>query len=651
MRRPLFVAATLLAAGVTANGTAFAGTYQVTACAGTAPLTNNSWQPFNNNATYLETTANCGSSEVTGGSPNTSGLAAADVLRLTTNVPAGAVAGWEFVAPAGDTISAISMNRDLFDNGPGWQPQIVDDTGTPLPGETCPFNGDNGGCEASGPAMHTGLDTTSLAIELLCNPAGTGLSVCGNGFSEHDGRVELNSATVTITDEQPPQITAVSGPLFVGGLVRGTLLGTIDGSDNSGVQYARIYVDGAQVAQQASSCDFTRPAPCPVSSSNQFSLDTSTLSNGPHQIQAAVVDAAGNQTLGSPIHVTIDNANPSAPTALQVNARGGGVWINQPATVAWTNPSQPPDDPIVQVNWIACPGTETSIPTGGCDALHNQASPLNSLMFDPAQDPAFAGQPQGVYTVFVWLQDALGNTSQANAAAISFGYQTIPPPPPRSITASGRGPYTITLVAPAHLAPITATNWTACNSSGTCTPTQTSPGLSFEFEPNHTPQFQHSPYGRYTIRAWLQDAAGNTSPADSATLTITHSKPGKASPELHILSVSRTKYALHVRGSAARALSGRVTIVVHYVFRARSRSVQKTVRIAHGTWTGVLGLPGGARTARVTIVRHGSRRWLAQTVTRYVHHRAPPSRTPQRRSSVVAPLISRWATLVASSEE
>jgi len=423
MRRALLVLAMLLAASAVATGTAFAGIYQVAACAAPAPLINNSWQPFNNNPTYLETSANCGSKDVTEGSPNTSGLAAADILQLSTNVPAGAVAGWQFIAPSGDTISAVSMDRDLYRQAEGWVPEIVDAGGNALPGETCSPNGD---CEVSGEAVHTGLDTTSLAIELACDPAPVQLTVCANGFSEHDARVELNSATVTVTDNQPPQITSTSGSLFTGALVRGTLSGTVDGSDSSGVQYARVYIDGAQVAQQALTCDFTRPAPCPASSSSQFSIDTSALANGPHQIQAAVVDAAGNQTLGGPVQITVDNTAPTIPTV-----------------------------------------------------------PITA------------------------------------------------PPPPRSITSG---------------------------------------------------------------------------------------KSTKASPQLHILSVTRTRRALHVGGAAANTLVGHVTIVGHYTLGARACSVQKTVRVAHGKWAAVLGLPPGARTSRVTVLYHGTADWLAQTVTRYVHH-------------------------------
>jgi hypothetical protein len=624
MKRTALVGfAMLLWAWVLPAAHLFADTFQVGACTGATPLVNNSWTSFNNDAAHLETRANCGAGEITGFSGATSGLAAADVLGLGAQTPEGAVAGWTFTAPAGDTISAISMNRDLFDDGPGWLPQVIDAGGTPLPGETCPYNGNNGGCEISGIATYTGLNTTSLTIEVLCSPASEELTVCGGGSTLHSVRAELDGATVTITDEQPPQITSASGPLFTANLVRGTITGTIDSSDSgSGVQYTRLYVDGALLAQQLSSCDFTLRLPCPTSSSDQFSLNTSNLSPGPHEIQAAVVDAAGNQTLGASDQIVVDNTNPSAPTGVLVDGHSSGTWINQPATITWTNPSQPADDPISQVNWIACPGVETSIPASGCDASHSQSSPLSSLTFDPSQDPTFAGQPQGSYTVFVWLQDAIGNASQANAAAISFGYQTSPPPPPRSIIVSGRGPYTITLTAPAHLAPITQTNWTACDSRDVCTPTESSPGLSFVFAPDHTFPFQRFPYGRYTLRAWLQDSTGNSSPAQAATLTIDHTKSGGTSPELRILSIRRTARALRVRGSAVNALTGQVTIVVRYRLRTRSQTTHTTVRVSRGKWLAVLRLPDGARTTRVTVVRHSSGRWLAQTVTRYIHQDA-----------------------------
>lgn len=342
MRRCSIAVVSLLAglalSGAATTETASAGTYPVTACTGSTPLINKAWQSFNNNEGYLGTYAHCGSEDVTEGSPITSGLAAADVLELSTNVPAGAMAGWRFTAPAGDTIGAIGIDRDLYRQSEGWAPQIVEADGRSLPGESCsPY----GACEVSGEAVHTGLDTTSLAIELACEPLPGQPTVCANGFSQHSARVELNSATVTVTDEQPPQITSTSGSLFAGGLVSGAISGTIDGSDNSGVQYARVFVDGAQVAQQMLTCNFTLPAPCPATSSSQLSLDTTVLANGPHRIQAAVVDAAGNQALGSPIQVTVDNPGPTIPAVQPNPANGANASDRAKLTARWKSTTKP----------------------------------------------------------------------------------------------------------------------------------------------------------------------------------------------------------------------------------------------------------------------------------------------------------------------
>ncbi len=83
---------------------------------------------------------------------------------------------------SGDTISAITMDRDLYSSkAKGGSRRSSMRRATSLPGETCPFSASNGGCESSGAATHTGLDTTSLAIELLCDPEPFQLSVCGNG--------------------------------------------------------------------------------------------------------------------------------------------------------------------------------------------------------------------------------------------------------------------------------------------------------------------------------------------------------------------------------------------------------------------------------------------------------------------------------------
>lgn len=56
----VLIASTIFVAG--AQG----GTYQVSACMGLAPVTNESWVKFNSSLTYLETPSECGGGEVTG---------------------------------------------------------------------------------------------------------------------------------------------------------------------------------------------------------------------------------------------------------------------------------------------------------------------------------------------------------------------------------------------------------------------------------------------------------------------------------------------------------------------------------------------------------------------------------------------------------
>jgi len=107
------------------------------------------------------------------------------------------------------------------------------------------------------------------------------------------------------------------------------------------VQYARVYVDGTQLAQQTLACNFTWPAPCPATSSSQLSLDTTALANGPHRIQAAVVDAAGNQTLGSPIQVTVDNPAPPIPAASTNPANGTNASDQAKLTARWSSTTNP----------------------------------------------------------------------------------------------------------------------------------------------------------------------------------------------------------------------------------------------------------------------------------------------------------------------
>ena len=121
---------------VTAGGQiAYAGSFQVSTCGVVPGFGNNSWVPLNSDAINLETSNRCGTADVTGQSGSTSGLAASDVLGLSSGAVAGATAGWRFTAPAGDAIGSITLDRDLFLLlRPGWRTEFAAPSGSSLPG-------------------------------------------------------------------------------------------------------------------------------------------------------------------------------------------------------------------------------------------------------------------------------------------------------------------------------------------------------------------------------------------------------------------------------------------------------------------------------------------------------------------------------------
>jgi hypothetical protein len=593
---------------------------------------NHSWAAFNNDGTRLLTANTCGAANVTGQSAPTSGLAAADVLGLMTTPPSGDAAGWTFVAPVGDAISGIVMDRDLyFGLGSGWFPEVVDASGTPLSGELCSFVMGQTGCEMDGSTTHSDLNTSALAIQLVCDAAPFGQTTCLSGSSFHHARVELNSATVSVTDNQPPTLTGSTGSLFGStGYQHGSLTGTISGADNSGVASVRVYVDGNAVVQSAFNCDYTYAQPCPATATSPaLTLDTTRLADGSHQVQAAVVDAAGNETRGPVQQLLVANHPPAAPVGLAVTNAPSG-WINHSASIAWKNPPQGAGLPVAGVDWVTCRGADATIPASGCGTVHSQTTPLTSLTEDPRTEAAFAGQLPASYTVFVWLVDTAGQLNPAGAGRVTFGFDNSTPGPPTSLkatpTASGKS-FEVEAATPAHVAPITSVNWVACRAGGKCTSPRNVTGDRFGFDPATNTAFKAAPRGRYVLHAWLEDAAGNTSSRADASTTVTYpvarhakSTSRAPSPRLRVTLVTPHGRDLRVAGTASRTFDGHVRLVEHFRLANADHVLRHTATAAAGHFSTELPQPRGAHAERVSVSFAGDRDFRAETVTHTLAH-------------------------------
>lgn len=413
------------AASLTASAHAATGSYQVLACNAAPEGANNSWvwSEHDPSATshysryeacpYLSDTGEPANQE--------SGLSTTDTLGLKEGAPPGSYAGWTFTAPAGTMITGITYERFLghrLDPYNDWAPALRAD-GTIVPGEFCEANSSNGdSCTVGGPpgnginpAVVTGLSAEKLSLSIVCDaPEG---DECVTGASEHEVWAAMYGATVTLSDSTPPTLGAPSGSLWdegeAGGYHKGTEGVSVEANDvGGGVKAIVLSADGTPVASYEAACNDTDPQPCPLSTGPQtLTLNTTQLADGTHTLSLVAVDAAGNHSTIASKQITVDNTPPAPPVGLSATATtpGGSTF-----TASW---SDPPGQvaPIASATIQVCPAGG-----GTCGA------PTTA----PAAGPATVTVPgPGSWTLAVWLIDAAGNSSQANAAYTTL---TVPPP-------------------------------------------------------------------------------------------------------------------------------------------------------------------------------------------------------------------------------
>jgi hypothetical protein len=176
-------------------------------------------------------------------------------------------------------------------------------------------------------------------------------------------------------------------------------------SDLTGIAKAAVVVDGHVMTTQQGVCDYTQPLPCkPLSP--VLEVDTTQLADGNHTVALIAYDAAGNQTQVTE-QIVVANQAPSAPVGLKAVAQADGSFA-----VSWSDPSHVA--PITGATYQLCS------PGGGCGSAMpvGHDSPL-------ALPASAAGQ-----TTRVWLTDAAGNSSSANAASVALVAPAGTGPPP-----------------------------------------------------------------------------------------------------------------------------------------------------------------------------------------------------------------------------
>jgi hypothetical protein len=228
-------------------------------------------------------------------------------MLLDPKPPSNATANWRFDAPPGTTIVRVTARRTTLGLA-GGSTQLNDiayemtgSNGQPL--ENCSPKVSGSNCtELTAPLDKQGLNSTFVMFRVLCTEAG---ATCTRSLT-----ASATHMWVTLADPAAPVVA--NARVVDDGDISGTLRVAFDAADVGGGLYrALVKVDG-KITQaiplgplpcadvnpsDADPYQFNVPVPCPpLVKGAAATIDVRKLTPGPHGVEVAVEDAAGNQT-------------------------------------------------------------------------------------------------------------------------------------------------------------------------------------------------------------------------------------------------------------------------------------------------------------------------------------------------------------------
>lgn len=243
-------------------------------------------------------------------------------------------------------------------------------------------------------SVNSGLSGTQLRslLEQTADDLGPAGWDTGYGW----GRVNAYKAVLAAAG-QPPDTTPPSATICApanGSTVSGTASVAVSGSDNVGVTRLECYLDGALAASSATA-------------SATFSWDTTTATNGSHNLQAKAYDAAGNSGASSLVTVTVQNADATAPVAA-ITAPSNGSTVSNAVTV---NINATDNTGVASVEWYldgvlagSSAGASASFPWDTTKSANGPHS-LQAKAYDTA------GNAGASATSAVTVQNAVADTT------------------------------------------------------------------------------------------------------------------------------------------------------------------------------------------------------------------------------------------------
>jgi hypothetical protein len=182
---------------------------------------------------------------------------------------------------------------------------------------------------------------SSLSWSVGCG--GANLASCFTASGPPLGTLTLYGVTVTLEDTSAPTAD-LTGELLADGWRRPSNSLLWSARDNVGIRSGQILVDGQQRQRVESSCDATRPVPCP--NVTGAAADLGSLADGRHEISLIATDSAGN-AVTTTRSVAVDGTPPSATLSrasgrtISVRVADGASGLATGAIEVRNRPSEP----------------------------------------------------------------------------------------------------------------------------------------------------------------------------------------------------------------------------------------------------------------------------------------------------------------------
>ena len=175
---------------------------------------------------------------------------------------------------------------------------------------------------------------------------------CPAGLTEY----ALGNMSIGLDDNSNPDVSSPpTGPLMSDAVLHGKESVALTAHDTgSGLLNVALLADGKQVSTTAiddngGACkdydptnsdpyEYTQPVPCKLTASGSFDLDTTPLSDGSHQLEVQVSDAAGNTSRIGQRTAVVDNQPPAVTTTLTGDPHVGQVLTCNPTITEGQNP-------------------------------------------------------------------------------------------------------------------------------------------------------------------------------------------------------------------------------------------------------------------------------------------------------------------------